>query len=141
MCILYGCIYTAAWCILWAEVYIIMSTTEAQRRASARYQAKLATITLRASPDRVQALRDAADVAGESLNKYVIGAAEARRAADADGDRMAHGTQPQATEDGDRIRLSLRADAVQGLERDGETPAQAAARLLADAIRQARQDT
>lgn len=112
-----------------------MSTTEAQRRASARYQAKLATITLRASPDRVQALRDAADVAGESLNKYVIGAAEARRAAEADG------TQPQATEDGDRIRLSLRSDAVQGLERDGETPAQAAARLLAEAIRQARQDT
>lgn len=125
MCILYGCIYTAAWCILWAEVYIIMSTTEAQRRASARYQAKLATITLRASPDRVQALRDAADVAGESLNKYVIGAAEARRAAEADGDR---------------IRLSLRADAVQGLEHDGETPAQAAARILAEAIRQARQD-
>ena len=118
-----------------------MSTTEAQRRASARYQAKLATITLRASPDRVQALRDAADVAGESLNKYVIGAAEARRAAEADGDRMAHGTQPQATEDGDRIRHSLRADAVKGLERDGETPAQAAARILADAIRQARQDT
>lgn len=126
MCILYGCIYTAAWCILWAEVYIIMSTTEAQRRASARYQAKLATITLRASPDRVQALRDAAGVAGESLNKYVIGAAEARRAAEADGDR---------------IRLSLRSDAVQGLERDGETPAQAAARILAEAIRQARQDT
>lgn len=129
MCILYGCIYTAAWCILWAEVYIIMSTTEAQRRASARYQAKLATITLRASPDRVQALRDAADVAGESLNKYVIGAAEARRAA------------PEAEPDGDRIRLSLRSDAVQGLEHDGETPAQAAARILADAIRQARQDT
>lgn len=118
-----------------------MSATEAQRRATARYLAKQCTLTLRVTPEQAEQLRGAAAAAGESLNRYLVSAAEARRAAEADGDRMAHGTQPQATEDGDRIRLSLRADAVQGLERDGETPAQAAARLLADAIRQARQDT
>ena len=54
---------------------------------------------------------------------------------------MARRAAPEAEPDGDRIRLSLRADAVQGLERDGETAAQTAARLLAEAIRQARQDT
>ena len=118
-----------------------MSTTEAQRRASARYLAKQVTLTVRVTPEQAEALRAAAASAGMSVTRYLVSAAEARRAAEADGDRMAHGTQPQDTEDGDRIRLSLRADAVQGLEHDGETPAQAAARILADAIRQARQDT
>ena len=95
-----------------------MSTREAQRRASARYLAK-----------QVETLRAAAASAGMSVTRYLVSAAEARRAA------------PEAEPDGDRIRLSLRSDAVQGLERDGETPAQTAARLLAEAIRQARQDT
>ena len=106
-----------------------MSTTEAQRRASARYLAKQVTLTVRVTPEQAEALRAAAASASMSLTRYMVSAAEARRAA------------PEAEPDGDRIRLSLRADAVQGLERDGETPAQTAARILADAIRQARQDT
>lgn len=106
-----------------------MSATEAQRRATARYLAKQCTLTLRVTPEQAEQLRGAAAAAGESLNRYLVSAAEARRVA------------LEAEPDGDRIRLSLRADAVQGLERDGETPAQTAARLLADAIRQARQDT
>lgn len=105
-----------------------MSTREAQRRASARYLAKQVTITVRVTPEQAEALRAAAASAGVSVTRYLVSAAEARRAA------------PEAEPDGDRIRLSLRSDAVQGLERDGETAAQAAARLLADAIRQARQD-
>lgn len=106
-----------------------MSTKEAQRRASARYLAKQVTLTVRVTPEQAEALKAAAASAGVSVTRYLVSAAEARRAA------------PGAEPDGDRIRLSLRADAVQGLERDGETPAQAAARLLAEAIRQARQDT
>ena len=106
-----------------------MSTTEAQRRASAWYLAKQVTLTVRVTPEQAEALRAAAASAGMSVTRYLVSAAEARRAA------------PEAEPDGDRIRLSLRADAVQGLEHDGETPAQAAARILADAIRQARQDT
>ena len=106
-----------------------MSTTEAQRRASARYLSKQVTLTVRVTPEQAEQLRGAAAAAGESLNRYMVSAAEARRAA------------PEAEPDGDRIRISLRSDAVQGLEHDGETPAQAAARILADAIRQARQDT
>ena len=106
-----------------------MSTTEAQRRASARYLAKQVTLTVRVTPEQAEALRAAAASAGMSVTRYLVSAAEARRAA------------PEAEPDGDRIRLSLRSDAVQGLEHDGETPAQAAARILADAIRQARQDT
>ena len=106
-----------------------MSTTEAQRRASARYLSKQVTLTVRVTPEQAEALRAAAASAGVSVTRYLVSAAEARRAA------------PEAEPDGDRIRLSLRADVVQGLERDGETPAQAAARLLAEAIRQARQDT
>ena len=106
-----------------------MSTTEAQRRASARYLSKQVTLTVRVTPEQAEALRAAAASAGMSVTRYLVSAAEARRAA------------PEAEPDGDRIRLSLRSDAVQGLERDGETPAQAAARILADAIRQARQDT
>ena len=106
-----------------------MSTKEAQRRASARYLAKQVTLTVRVTPEQAEALKAAAASAGMSVTRYLVSAAEARRAA------------PEAEPDGDRIRLSLRSDAVQGLERDGETPAQAAARLLADAIRQARQDT
>lgn len=106
-----------------------MSTTEAQRRASARYLAKQVTLTVRVTPEQAEALRAAAASTGMSVTRYLVSAAEARRAA------------PEAEPDGDRIRLSLRADAVQGLEHDGETPAQAAARILADAIRQARQDT
>ena len=106
-----------------------MSTTEAQRRATARYLAKQVTLTVRVTPEQAEALRAAAASAGMGVTRYMVSAAEARRAA------------PEAEPDGDRIRLSLRADAVQGLERDGETPAQAAARILADAIRQARQDT
>ena len=103
-----------------------MSTTEAQRRASARYMAKQVTLSVRVTPEQAEALRAAAASAGMSVTRYMVSAAEARRA--------------EAEPDGDRIRLSLRADAVQGLEHDGETPAQAAARLLAEAIRQARQD-
>ena len=106
-----------------------MSTTEAQRRASARYLAKQVTLTVRVTPEQAEALRAAAASAGMSVTRYLVSAAEARRAA------------PEAEPDGDRIRLSLRADAVHGLEHDGETPAPAAARILADAIRQARQDT
>lgn len=106
-----------------------MSTTEAQRRASARYLAKQVTLTVRVTPEQAETLRAAAASAGMSVTRYLVSAAEARRVA------------PEAEPDGDRIRLSLRADAVQGLERDGETPAQTAARMLADAIRQARQDT
>ena len=106
-----------------------MSTTEAQRRASARYLSKQVTLTVRVTPEQAEALRAAAASAGMSVTRYLVSAAEARRAA------------PEAEPDGDRIRLSLRADAVQGLERDGETPAQAAARILASAIRRARQDT
>ena len=105
-----------------------MSTTEAQRRASARYLAKQVTLTVRVTPEQAETLRAAAASAGMSVTRYLVSAAEARRAAEAEPD-------------GDRIRLSLRADAVQGLEHDGETPAQAAARILAEAIRQARQDT
>lgn len=105
-----------------------MSTKEAQRRASARYLAKQVTLTVRVTPEQAETLRAAAASAGMSVTRYLVSAAEARRAA------------PEAEPDGDRIRLSLRSDAVQGLERDGETAAQAAARLLADAIRQARQD-
>ena len=106
-----------------------MSTTEAQRRASARYLAKQVTLTVRVTPEQAETLRAAAADACLSVTRYLVSAAEARRAA------------PEAEPDGDRIRLSLRSDAVQGLERDGETPAQAAARILAEAIRQARQDT
>ena len=106
-----------------------MSTTEAQRRASARYLAKQVTLTVRVTPEQAETLRAAAASAGMSVTRYLVSAAEARRAA------------PEAEPDRDRIRLSLRSDAVQGLEHDGETPAQAAARILADAIRQARQDT
>ena len=106
-----------------------MSTTEAQRRASARYLSQRVTLTVRVTPEQAEALRAAAASAGMSVTRYLVSAAEARRAA------------PEAEPDGDRIRLSLRTDVVQGLEHDGETPAQAAARLLADAIRQARQDT
>lgn len=106
-----------------------MSTKEAQRRASARYLAKQVTLTVRVTPEQAETLRAAAASAGMSVTRYLVSAAEARRAA------------PEAEPDGDRIRLSLRADVVQGLERDGETPAQAAARILADALRQARQDT
>ena len=106
-----------------------MSTTEAQRRASARYLAKQVTLTVRVTPEQAETLRAAAASAGMSVTRYLVSAAEARRAA------------PEAEPDGDRIRLSLRSDAVQGLEHDGETPAQAATRILADAIRQARQDT
>lgn len=106
-----------------------MSTREAQRRASARYLAKQVTLTVRVTPEQAETLRAAAASAGVSVTRYLVSAAEARRAA------------PEAEPDGDRIRLSLRADAVQGLERDGEAPAQTAARILADAIRQARQDT
>lgn len=106
-----------------------MSTKEAQRRASARYLAKQVTLTVRVTPEQAETLRAAAASAGMSVTRYLASAAEARRAA------------PEAEPDGDRIRLSLRSDAVQGLERDGEAPAQTAARILADAIRQARQDT
>lgn len=106
-----------------------MSTKEAQRRASARYLAKQVTLTVRVTPEQAEALKAAAASAGVSVTRYLVSAAEARRAA------------PEAEPDGDRIRLSLRSDAVQGLERDGEAPAQTAARILADAIRQARQDT
>lgn len=105
-----------------------MSTREAQRRASARYLAKQVTLTVRVTPEQAETLRAAAASAGVSVTRYLVSAAEARRAA------------PEAEPGDDRIRLSLRADAVQGLERDGETAAQTAARLLADAIRQARQD-
>lgn len=106
-----------------------MSTKEAQRRASARYLAKQVTLTVRVTPEQAETLRASAASAGMSVTRYLVSAAEARRVA------------PEAEPDGDRIRLSLRADAVQGLERDGEAPAQTAARILADAIRQARQDT
>lgn len=107
-----------------------MAISEAKRRGNDKYTAKCDRITLKPIQAEGAAVRQAAKTAGQSLQGYILQAVRAR---------MAHGTQ--ATDDGDRIRLSLRSDAVQGLARDGETPAQAAARILADAIRQARQDT
>ena len=109
-----------------------MALSAKKRASDARHLAKLDQLMVRPYQAEGAQIRQAAAAAGQSLQGYVL---EAVRAC------MAHGAQPQAKEDGERIRLSLRADAVQGLERDGETPAQAAARLLADAIRQARQDT
>ena len=106
-----------------------MSTTEAQRRASARYTAKLDQLMVRPYQAEGAQIRQAAAAAGQSTQAYILDAVRHRMGS------------PEAEPDGDRIRLSLRADAVQGLEHDGETPAQAAARLLADAIRQARQYT
>lgn len=107
-----------------------MAISEAKRRGNDKYTAKCDRITLKPIQAEGAAVRQAAKTAGQSLQGYILQAVRAR---------MANGTQ--AEPDDDRIRLSLRADAVQGLERDGETPAQAAARILADAIRQARQDT
>lgn len=104
-----------------------MSTTEAQRRASARHLAKLDHIMIRPYQAEGAQIRQAAAAAGQSTQAYILDAVRQRMGS------------PEP--DGDRIRLSLRADAVQGLGRDGETPAQAAARILAEAIRQARQDT
>ena len=106
--------------------------SEAKRRGNAKYNAKCDQIMIKPLRPEGESIRAAAASAGQSLQGYVLEAVRAR---------MARGTQPQATEDGNRVRLSLRSDAVQGLEHDGETPAQAAARLLAEAIRQARQDT
>ena len=106
-----------------------MSTTEAQRRASARHMAKLDQIMVRPYQAEGAQIRQAAAAAGQSTQAYILDAVRKRMGS------------PESEPDGDRIRLSLRADAVQGLERDGETPAQAAARILAEAIRQARQDT
>ena len=106
-----------------------MSTTEAQRRASARYTAKLDQLMVRPYQAEGAQIRQAAAAAGQSTQAYILDAVRQRMGS------------PDAEPDGARIRLSLRADVVQGLERDGETPAQAAARILADAIRQARQDT
>lgn len=107
-----------------------MPVSETKRRNNDNYNAKCDAIQIRPLRPEGEAIRDAAKTAGQSLQGYILQAVRAR---------MANGTQ--AEPDGDRIRLSLRADAVQGLEHDGETPAQAAARLLAEAIRQARQDT
>lgn len=106
-----------------------MAVSEAKRRGNDKYTAKCDRITLKPIQAEGTAVRQAAQTAGQSLQGYILQAVRARMG------------RPVAEPDGDRIRLSLRADAVQGLERDGETPAQAAARLLADAIRQARQDT
>lgn len=106
-----------------------MSTTEAQRRASARYMAKLDKLMIRPYQAEGAQIRQAAAAAGQSTQAYILDAVRQRMGS------------LEAEPDGDRIRISLRSDAVQGLERDGETPSQAAARLLADAIRQARQDT
>lgn len=103
--------------------------SEAKRRGNAKYNAKCDQIMIKPLRPEGESIRAAAAAAGQSLQGYVLEAVRARMG------------RPEAEPDGDRIRLSLRADAVQGLERDGEAPAQTAARILADAIRQARQDT
>lgn len=109
-----------------------MALSAKKKASDARHLAKLDQLMVRPYQAEGAQIRQAAAAAGQSTQAYILDAVRAW---------MAHGTQPEAEPDGDRIRLSLRADAVQGLERDGETPAQAAARILADAIRQARQDT
>ena len=102
--------------------------SEAKRRGNAKYNAKCDQIMIKPLRPEGESIRAAAAAAGQSLQGYILDAVRARMG------------RPEAQPDGDRIRLSLRADAVHGLEADGETPAQTAARLLAEAIRQARQD-
>lgn len=106
-----------------------MPITQKKKASDARYLAKLDKMLVRPYQAEGTQIRQAAADAGQSLQGYILDAVRQRMG------------RPEAEPDGDRIRLSLRADAVQGLEADGETPAQTAARLLADAIRQARQDT
>lgn len=103
--------------------------SEAKRRSTARHMAKLAQLNIKPYQAEAEQIKRAAADAGQSTQAYILDAVRQRMG------------RPEAEPDGDRIRLSLRADAVQGLEADGETPAQTAARLLAEAIRQARQDT
>ena len=106
--------------------------SEAKRRGNAKYNAKCDQIMIKPLRPEGESIRAAAAAAGQSLQGYVLEAVRAR---------MAHGTQPQATEDAGRVRISISAAALDGLQQDGETAAQAAVRILADAIRQARQDT
>lgn len=97
--------------------------SEAKRRENAKYNAKCDQITIRPlqpEGERIQA------AAGQSLQGFVLDAVRARMS-------------PQT--EGDSINLRLSVDAVAGLEHEGETSTQAAARLLAEAIRQARQGT
>lgn len=106
-----------------------MALSAKKRASDARHLAKLDQLMVRPYQAEGAQIRQAAAAAGQSTQAYILDAVRQRMGG------------PEAEPDGDRIRLSLRADAVQGLEADGETPAQTAARLLAEAIRQARQDT
>lgn len=106
-----------------------MALSAKKKASDARHLAKLDQLMVRPYQAEGAQIRQAAADAGQSTQAYILDAVRQRMG------------RPEAEPDGDRIRLSLRADAVQGLEADGETPAQTAARLLAEAIRQARQDT
>lgn len=48
------------------------NTTEAQRRASRKYQEKTVTIQIRVPKEKREEYRDAAEAKGLSLTKYII---------------------------------------------------------------------
>lgn len=101
--------------------------TRAQLEGNARYLAKLRAFTLRTRPEQDAEIRAAASAAGESVTGYILEAVRAR---------MANGTT--VAQDGDRVRISCNASALDGIRQDGESAAQAAARALAAGIKQLR---
>ena len=52
--------------------------TEAQKRAQKSYMEKFARVELRMEPDRRDAIKAAADAAGESVNGYINKAVDQR---------------------------------------------------------------
>ena len=58
-------------------------STDAKRAGTARYLAKLKTITVRMQPETAETLQRAATSAGESLNAYIVGAVAQRMERDA----------------------------------------------------------
>ena len=93
-----------------------MAVTEAKRKGNDKYNAKCDYIAIKPLKAEGEAIRQAAKDAGPSLQGYILEAIRAKMA----GDQPPEG----------RTRLTIGNDLLKKYQKDGETLAQTAQRLL-----------
>ena len=95
---------------------------EAKKKAVQRYQSKCDAIMLRPPISEGETIRAAAVQAGQSTQGYILDAVRQRM-------------QGSASDDGQRVHISIGYGTIDAVRLDGESREQAARRILSDALR------
>ena len=103
------------------EVYI-MAISEAKKASDRRHMGKLAQLNIKPYKDEAEQIKQAAADAGQSTQGYILDAVRQRM-------------QGSASDDGQRVHISIGYGTIDAVRLDGESREQAARRILSDALR------